>query len=174
MYFKKQWEANLQECTVKMMNTLIDHYNEDIRDLDREIIEFQKQNMSLCAHPKFLAKNTFLREHIEKCNKDLIYKKDIKFIRDKIAFNGKYAYRWPQQGGKKTRNNQDGYKGPRKSEIDTAEGTDSDSSYVSHTSRFSHLSQPLGRGSRGSRKRHNTGDGHNGGGKGKKKKGTHL
>lgn len=73
----------------------------DFRNLDNEIIEFQKQNMSLCALLKFLEKDKLLKKHIEKFNKDLIYKKDITFIRDKMAFNGKYAYKWPQRGGKR-------------------------------------------------------------------------
>lgn len=106
--------------------------------------------MSLCAHPKFLEKDKLLKEYIEKFNKDLIYKKDIKFIRNKMAFNGKYAYSWPQQGGKKM-SNKSGNKGFHKSEIDTIEGKDSDSSHASN-----YLSQPSGRGrgrSRGSRKR---------------------
>lgn len=100
--FKSQWEANLQDCTVKMMTSLIEHYNRDIKDLDVEIIEFQRQNVSL---PKFLEKDKLLKEYLEKYIKDLIYRKDIKSIRDKMAFNGKYAYKWPQQGGRKGRNN---------------------------------------------------------------------
>lgn len=66
--FKLQWEANLQDCTVKIMNSLIEHYNRDIRDLDIEITEFQKQNMSLCAHPKLLEKNKLLKEYLENYN----------------------------------------------------------------------------------------------------------
>lgn len=76
-----------------MMNSLIEHYNKDIKDLDNEIIEFQNQNMSLCAHTNFLEKDKLLKEHLEKFNKDLFYKKDIRFIKDKMAFNGKYTYR---------------------------------------------------------------------------------
>lgn len=41
--FKAQWEANLQDCMSKMMTSLIEHYDNDIKDLDIEIIEFQKQ-----------------------------------------------------------------------------------------------------------------------------------
>lgn len=91
--FKAQWEANLQDCTSRMMTFLIEHYKKAIKDLDNEIIEFQKQNVSLCAHPKFLEKDKQLKEYLEKYNKDLIYKKYIKFIWDKMAFNGKCAYK---------------------------------------------------------------------------------
>lgn len=38
--FKKQWETNLQECTKNMMNSLIEYYNQEIKELDNEIIEF--------------------------------------------------------------------------------------------------------------------------------------
>lgn len=49
-------------------------------------------------------------------------------IRDKMAFNGKFSCRWPQQGGKKNRGNQK--RGSFRNEMDIIEGTDSDSSYV--------------------------------------------
>lgn len=64
--FKKQWKTNLQECTIKMMNALISHYNEDIRNIDRDIIEFQRLNVALCAHPTFQEKDKSLKEHIAK------------------------------------------------------------------------------------------------------------
>lgn len=100
----------------------------------------------------------------------MIYKKDIKFINAKIAFNGKYAYKWTQQGGRKGRKNQGVNKNTRKSDGDSMDRTDSDSSC------FSQFSQTLGRGrgkQRGSRKRQTTGENHNGGGKDKKIK-EHL
>lgn len=173
--FEQQWEANLQDCTVKMMTSLNEHYNRDIRDLDIEIIEFQKQNMSLCAYPKFSEKDKLLKEYLEKHNKDLIYKKDMKFIQDKMAFNGKYAYKWPQQGGRKGRNNR-GNKNKHISDGDMRDGTNSNSSTVSYSSCLSQFTQAPNRGrgrQRGSRKRQTTGDNHNGGGRDKKIK-EHL
>lgn len=33
---------------------LFDHYNKEIKELDNQIVENQKQNISLCVHPRFL------------------------------------------------------------------------------------------------------------------------
>lgn len=181
--FRSQWEANLQDCTAKMMMSLAEHYNRDIKELDVEIIEFQKQNVSLCTHPKFLEKDKLLKEHLEKYNKDLIYRKDVKFVRDKMAFNGKYAYKWPQQGGGKGKSNQGGKnkkgnsnKNKHTSDGDVRDGTDSDSPAVSYSSCLSQFSQPPNKGrgrQRGSRNKQTTGDNQNGGDRDKKIK-EHL
>lgn len=72
----------MQDCTANIMNALTEHYNRDIRN------NFKNR---ICPYARI--QNKLLKEYIEKCNKDLIYKKDIKFINAKIAFNGKYAYK---------------------------------------------------------------------------------
>lgn len=94
-----------------------------------------------------------------------------------MAFNGKYAYKWPQQGGRKGRNNQSRNKNRNQnknknvSDGDVRDRTDADSSTVSHSSRLSQFKQPpkgTGR-QRGSRKRQTTGGDSNEGGGDKKK-----
>lgn len=54
-----------------------------------------------------------------------------------MAFNGKYAFKWPQQGGRNGRNNQGGNKNKHTSDGDMRDGTDSDSSPVLYSSRLS-------------------------------------
>lgn len=85
--------------------------------------------------------------------------------------------KWPQQGGRKGKNNQ--RKNKNKNEYtndgDIRDGTDFDSSTISHSLRLSKFTQPRkGRGrQRGSRKRQRAGGSSNVGGKDKKIK-EHL
>lgn len=55
--------------------------------------KFKCYNSDICYTVQkchtILEKDKLPKENLEKFNKDLIYKKDIKFIRDKMAFNGR-------------------------------------------------------------------------------------
>lgn len=49
------------------------------------------------THASFLELNEKLKTHIECYNKNILAKKEIKFLRDKQAFHEGRAYKWHQQ-----------------------------------------------------------------------------
>lgn len=51
------------------------------------------------THPSFPKLNEKLKIHIELFNKNILLKKEGKFLRDKQAFEEGRAYKWAQQSG---------------------------------------------------------------------------
>lgn len=110
---------------------MVAHYQTELTNLDQEIIAFQAVSDTLKNHAQFNKKWQEVKDYITKINKEIIFKKQNKLTKDRIAFTEGYAYRWqtPFQS-----------RGPRKmnlkrkqsgNEIDTTDEdteTDSDSS----------------------------------------------
>lgn len=112
-----------------MMNLLIEEYKRRLIDIDRNIDKLYSQINTLNTHPSFPELNEKLKAHIEAFNRDILAKKENKFLRDKQAFQEGRAYKWRQQTN--TRNRQRRYK--QNDYQSDASDTSSVASSVSHS-----------------------------------------
>lgn len=92
--FKTAWEKILTQCSTDLIKLLISHYQDELGHLDEEIITFQTKNDNLKNHAQFNQKWQEVKDYITKINKDIIFKKQNKFMKDKSAFMEGYAYHW--------------------------------------------------------------------------------
>lgn len=127
--FKMAWENVLKSCSNQMMNLLIEEYKKRLIDIDRNIDKLYSQINTLNTHPSFPELNEKLKAHIEAFNRDILAKKENKFLRDKQAFQEGRAYKWHQQSN--TRNRQSRYK--QNDYQSDASDTSSVASNVSHS-----------------------------------------
>lgn len=92
--FKIAWEKILTQCSTDLIKLLISHHQAELALLDEEIITFQTKNDNLKSHTQFNHKWQEVREYITKINRDIIFKKQNKFMKDKTAFMEGCAYHW--------------------------------------------------------------------------------
>lgn len=92
--FKTAWEKILTQCSTDLIKLLISYYQDELGHLDEEIILFQTKNDSIKSHAQFNKKWQEVKDYITKINKDIIFKKQNKFMKDKSAFMEGYAYHW--------------------------------------------------------------------------------
>lgn len=92
--FKKDWEANLSTCSNKMMLLLIDEYKTTIAQIDKELEPLYTKLSSLKTHAQYNQQDKELNEHLERFNRDVLIKKENKFLRDSRAFQEFKAYHW--------------------------------------------------------------------------------
>lgn len=102
---KKNWEANLQSCSLQMMQILSDQCKIDLVEIDKDILKWQEDHKNICSHISFSDRNKTLKEHLIKYATSLIKSKDNTFLRDKKAYDLEQAYQWnqvsrlPRRGG---------------------------------------------------------------------------
>ncbi|XP_040178113.1 uncharacterized protein LOC120910420 [Rana temporaria] len=93
---KLRWEQNLQSCSFEMMNILCNQYEAEIEDLDVQVNAWYIELVLSISNPLFIAREKSLKEHLEEYTTDLINFKEGKYLRDKAAYDNKYAYKWNQ------------------------------------------------------------------------------
>ena len=92
--FKTTWEKVLTQCSLDLMKTLINQYTIDMVSLDSGIDRLNVQYQHLMDVTAFADKWKEVRTRLEGLNKDIIMKKQAKFVKDKLAFSEGYAYKW--------------------------------------------------------------------------------
>ncbi|XP_040196297.1 uncharacterized protein LOC120929125 [Rana temporaria] len=91
---KTEWEDNLQTCSFGMMHILCKQYEGEITDLDLQINTWYIDLILAATSPLFIQREKELKEHLEEYTADLIKIKEGKYMRDKSAYDNKYAYKW--------------------------------------------------------------------------------
>lgn len=71
-------------------------YSKELSDLDKEIESLKINGHQLVSNMDFQRREKELMHYLENYNKDIVTKKENKFYKDKLAFSGGYAYRWPR------------------------------------------------------------------------------
>lgn len=99
--FKNRWEQTLTKCLIGLMGLLIEHYQSEMGVQDTEIQTLWQNTNHLQSSTVFLGTKAVLNEHLDKFNREIISSKELKFIRDKKAFNSGRAYRWSNPAGRK-------------------------------------------------------------------------
>lgn len=97
--FKTAWEHNLKICSMGMMKLLMEEYQKHMTEIDLNIDQIYSKIKPLETHPSFPKLNEKLKIHIELFNKNILLKKEGKFLRDKQACEEGRAYKWAQQSG---------------------------------------------------------------------------
>lgn len=92
--FKKAWEGTLTQCSLELMKQLTTQYRSDMTMLDGEIERLINQFPNIKDSAPFTDKWREVKERLETINKDIITKKQGKFLQDKLAFSERYAYKW--------------------------------------------------------------------------------
>lgn len=92
--FKKEWEKNLSMCSNGMMSLLIEEYQKTIREIDRELEPLYVQLTAFKNHASYIKYDNELNEHLEQFNRDILVKKEKKFLRDQNAFQEQKAYNY--------------------------------------------------------------------------------
>lgn len=91
---KEKWEKNLNTCSKNMLLMLIEHHEAYIENLDKEIAQICDQLKGLEHNECFKTKDLQIKNIIERLNKELVYKKESKFQRDREAYGQGLAYKW--------------------------------------------------------------------------------
>lgn len=94
--FKEEWEQNLNRCSANLISMQKTKYNKELNDLDKEIESLKASGHQLATSADFKKRENDLIQYLENYNKNIVTKKDTKFYKDKLAFSGGYAYRWPR------------------------------------------------------------------------------
>lgn len=102
--FRTNWETNLQLCSMKMMELLCGHYNDELISLDKEIEKLYTENSSIVSSELFSSRESNLKTHIETYVADILKTKEKKFLRDKVSYDNNQAYAWTQNKTNKRRN----------------------------------------------------------------------
>lgn len=84
--FKSQWEQNLQQCSVKMMEMLCCHYTNELTLLDREIETLYEVNKSITLDALFPSCESALRAVFESYVSEILKTKK-NFMRDKLSYD---------------------------------------------------------------------------------------
>lgn len=85
--FKLAWENNLKSCSNTMMKLLIEEYQKRLIDINSNIDKIYSRIKPLQAHATFQELNDKLKTHIELFNKSILTKIELKYMRDKQAFD---------------------------------------------------------------------------------------
>lgn len=99
--FKRKWKQTLTICSVNMMGLLIEHYQSEMSALDTEIQTLLLNSNHLQASTCFQEKEAVLNDCLDKFKREIISSKELKFLRDKKAFNLGKAYRWSKSTSRK-------------------------------------------------------------------------
>lgn len=133
--FKEEWEQNLNSCSADLIKMLKNKYSIELSDLDKEIEVLKTNGHQIASNADFQRREKELMQYLENYNKDIVMKKENKFYKDKLAFSGGYAYRWPRghynrQGRfPRSNNNNKNMKTSYKSDSDVSVSSSSVSSY---------------------------------------------
>lgn len=92
--FKQAWENNLSACSENMMSLLIEEYRKTIQQIDKELESLYTQLTPFKTHTSFVQLDNELNAHLEQFNKNILIKKENKFLRDQTAFSEHKAYNW--------------------------------------------------------------------------------
>lgn len=131
--FRLKWENILTQCSIELMKLLILHYQTELNTLDQEILHLQTSNETIREHTLFSKRVQEIKEYITKITKDIIYKKQNKLSKDRLAFSEGFAYHWQNIMLRKgSRNHQRATKTNNYGTTD--EDTESDSSFRSTSS----------------------------------------
>lgn len=87
--FKKRWEATLTECSLKLMQLLINEYNDQLVKIDCEIQELWKKSSMFSSTNEFKEQDRNLKEQVENNGCITISIKEKKIMRDRKAFQAK-------------------------------------------------------------------------------------
>lgn len=66
--FRTSWETNLQSCSMKMMELLCGHYNDELISLDKEIEKLYSENSSIVSNELFSSREGTLKAHRDLCS----------------------------------------------------------------------------------------------------------
>lgn len=94
--FREEWKQNLNRCSADLIGMLKNKYSKELNDLDKEIESLKINGQQLAANMDFKRREKELMHYLENYNKNIVTKKESKFYKDKLAFSGGYAYRWPR------------------------------------------------------------------------------
>lgn len=90
-----------------MMSMMRGHYTIELSSINKELATLWEKGNILSQNAIFESKDKALTLHMEKFNKELISKKNLKFEKDKLVFSQGRAYRWDQNpffGGSRNAN----------------------------------------------------------------------
>lgn len=116
------------------MKLLISHYQIELNSLDQEILLLQTSNENIRDHTLFTKRVQEIKDYITRITKDIIYKKQNKLSKDRLAFTEGFAYHWHNATQNKGSRN---YRRGTRTNINeraTDEDTESDSSFTSSSS----------------------------------------
>lgn len=93
--FKIAWESILTQCSSELMKLLISHYQMELNNLDQEML-LQTSNENIRDHMLFSKRVQEIKDHITRITKDIIYQKQNKLCKDRLAFSEGFAYHTTQ------------------------------------------------------------------------------
>lgn len=140
------WEHKLTKCSVELMGILIIQYQKDMDQLDNELTTLNNAYDAVKIHTHFDSKYKELKDFLTKPNKDIAVKKQIKMIKDKMAFVEGFAYQSVIAPGVGDRPELGGPHPDSQPYTTSDEGTESDSSLSSFSQQQSHGLSQAGRG----------------------------
>lgn len=132
--FKLKWENILTQCSLELMKLLILHYQTELNTLDQEIFLLQTSNEIIREHTLFSKRVQETKDYITKITKDIIYKKQNKLSKDRLAFSEGFAYHWQNALQRKGSRNYHRVTKINNNYTVTDEDTESDSSFRSTSS----------------------------------------
>lgn len=92
--FKLAWENILTQCSSELMKLLISHYQIELKTLDQEILLLQTTNENIKDHALFSKRVQETKDYVTRITRDIIYKKQNKLSKDRLAFSEGFAYHW--------------------------------------------------------------------------------
>lgn len=95
--FKTSWKKILTHCSVELTKILTTQYTLDMTSLHEEIERLNlpfKHLLDILDIPSFSTKWKGVKERLEGMNKDIITKKQAKFVKYKLAFSEGFSYKW--------------------------------------------------------------------------------
>lgn len=94
-YFKNKWENALSNCSLTLMQLLIDQHKIDLDHVDSEILICNTKIKALKLGEILAEREREISMGMETLCRDLISKKEKKLARDRKAFLANSAYSWP-------------------------------------------------------------------------------
>lgn len=90
----------MTQCSTELIKLLVAHYQTELTSLDQDILSLQSSSDNLQNHAQFTRKWQDVKDYITKINKDIIFKRQSKLVKDRAAFAEGFAYHWqtPSQG----------------------------------------------------------------------------
>lgn len=90
--FKLAWEKILTMCSIELLILLIIQYQSQLSTLDQDILLLQSNNESVKTHAQFNKWCQEIKDFVTRITKDIIYKKQNKLSKDRLAFMEGFAY----------------------------------------------------------------------------------
>lgn len=92
--FKVAWENTLTTCSTNLMKILVTQYQSELITLDQEIVTLQSSNENIKTHALYTKLWQDIKDFVTKITRDIIYKKQNKLSKDRLAFMERFANHW--------------------------------------------------------------------------------